>query len=73
MSPELIAILGVGVAGLALNWRMTDSLGKRLDTRTDALHADIAGVKDRIGNMEQRLARIEGWIAGRFREETMQS
>ena len=55
--------LGVIVAGFlgmaAWNWRMYARLDAKLDT-----------IKDRIGNLEQRLARIEGWIAGRFREET---
>ena len=55
MNPEFWAILGVGVAGLALGWHVY----ARIDTRFDAV--------------DRRLARIEGWIAGRFGEEPMAS
>ena len=61
MSGEFWAILGVGVALAGLHWR---TLG-----RIDALNARIDSLADRIGAVEQRLARIEGWIAGRFRED----
>ena len=62
MSAEFWAIIGVGIAVLGLGWRAYESLRR-----------DISHLKDRIGNVEQRLARIEGWIAGRFREEAAQS
>ena len=58
MSPEFWAIIAVGVAGLGLGWRAIESLRR-----------EIRGLSDRVGGVEQRLARIEGWIAGRFREE----
>jgi len=53
MSAEFWAILGVGVAVIGLHWRSLTFLWR--------LHEDVADVK-------QRLARIEGWIEGRFRE-----
>jgi hypothetical protein len=59
MSAEFWAIIGVGVAVAGLHWRMFDSLSRRID----ALQADMATVKE-------RLARIEGWIEGRFTEGT---
>jgi len=61
MSAEFWAIIGVA-AVLGLGWRAYESLRR-----------DVSHLKDRIGNVEQRLARIEGWIAGRFREEAAQS
>ena len=67
MSAEFWAIIGVAVLGLG--WRAYESLRRDIN----GLHAGLDGVKDRIGNVEQRLARIEGWIAGRFREEAAQS
>ena len=30
---------------------------------------DVAKLGDRIGNLEQRMARLEGWMEGRFTEE----
>ena len=75
MSSEFWAILGVGTALAGLQWRMYASLNGRLDRiegrmdriegRMDRMQEDLAGVKE-------RLSRIEGWIAGRFREETAQ-
>ena len=47
MTPEFWAILGVGVALSALHWRTL--------TRIDVL-------SDRIGGVEQRLARLEGQV-----------
>ena len=32
------------------------------------LHTDILRLSDRMGGLEQRIARIEGWIEGRFNE-----
>ena len=62
MSPELWAIIGVGVAltavgvtAITLGWNMSACL----DTRLAAV--------------EKGQARIEGWIAGRFREEGVKS
>ena len=61
MSAEFWAIMGVGVALVGLHWRVL--------VRLDALNARIDSLAERIGAVEQCLARIEGWIAGRFREE----
>ena len=65
MSAEFWAIIGVGVALAGLQWRMYASLNGRMDrieARLDRIEADLTSVKE-------RLSRIEGWIAGRFREE----
>ena len=58
MSAEFWAIMGVGMALAGLQWRMYASLNARID-RVEVLQRD----------MDRRLARIEGWIAGRFCEE----
>ena len=56
VSAEFWAIIGVGVALAGLIWR--------LDVR-------IARLETRVSEMDRRIARIEGWIAGRFREEAL--
>lgn len=64
MSAEFWAILGVGAALAGLQWRMYASLNGRMDrieARIDRMQEDLASVKE-------RLARIEGWIDGRFTE-----
>ena len=64
MSAEFWAIMGVGAALAGLQWRMYASLNGRLDrieARVDRMQEDLASVKE-------RLARIEGWIGGRFTE-----
>ena len=69
MSPELWAIMGVGVALAGLQWRLYGSLNARMDrieARMDRIEADLTSIKE-------RLSRIEGWIAGRFGEEPVTS
>ena len=79
--------VGVALAGLhwrvytRLEARLDariDGLGVRLDSRIDGVNSRIDGVnarldalKDGVGGMKERLSRIEGWIAGRFREENI--
>ena len=58
MSAEFWAIIGVGAAGLALGWRVYARIEARFD-----------GVDQRLNDLDRCLARIEGWVAGRFREE----
>ena len=61
MSNELIAVMTASVGGnliiIGLGWRMYALLRR-----------DLENVKERLGSVEQRLAHIEGWIQGRFRE-----
>ena len=69
MSPEFWAIIGVGVALAAQQWRLYGSLNARMDrleARMDRIEADLTSIKE-------RLSRIEGWIAGRFGEEPVAS
>ena len=61
MSAEFWSIVAVGVAVLGLGWRMYVKLGAKLD-------AFQAKVDARLTDLDRRLARIEGWIAGRFGE-----
>lgn len=57
LSAEFRAIVSVGVAILVLGWFAFSNL----DRKVDDLRVDMANVKE-------RLAHIEGWIQGRFRE-----
>ena len=74
MTPEMIAIIAVGVTLVGMNLhssreiraemrREIGALGKRIDAlaeRVDALEA-------RVGALEQRMARLEGLFEGVFR------
>ena len=81
-----IIAVGVALAGLqwrmhvslssSLNGRM-DRIEARIESRFASFDTRLAGFETRLVAMETRLAaiekgqaRIEGWIAGRFREET---
>ncbi len=74
MSPELIAILAVGiaVAGLILNGqtqtnRRLDTLEQRMEGRIDALEQRISAfelqVNQRFDRLEARLAALEQRVA----------
>ena len=72
MTPEFWAIIGVGVALAALQWRLYGSLNARMDrieTRMDRMEARIDRIEAVLASIKERLSRIEGWIAGRFGEE----
>ena len=81
MNPEFWAIIGVGVALAGLQWRLyatlntrMDRMETRIDARIDALQRNVdERVDERLNNLDRRLARIEGWIAGRFGEEPVAS
>ena len=73
MSAEFWAILGVGAAMAGLQWRMYASLNGRLDRiegRMDRIEGRMDRMQEDLTSVKERLSRIEGWIAGRFREET---
>ena len=69
MSPEMIAILAVGVAlaGLMLRGqhgldRCVDELRKDLDQRVGELRGDIAGLDARLRSVETGLAEVKGQL-----------
>jgi len=61
MSAEIWSTIAVGVAILGLGWRIY----VKLDAKIDAFQARVDA---RLTDLDRRLARIEGWIAGRFGE-----
>ena len=75
MSPELIAILAVGVALAGVILQGMQGLGRRmdgLDKRMDGLERRIDGLEERLRAVEAGLAEIKGqliivrdYIAGR--------
>ena len=70
MSAEAIAIVGVGVALLAVLTPLLLALGRRMDrieTRINALTADMAEVRRDLHALAERVARIEGALTGPWR------
>ena len=65
ISAELIATAVLGVSLASLGWKVTGDLRQEIHL----VRKDVAVLGDRIGNLEQRMARLEGWIEGRFTEE----
>ena len=60
MTPELIAIIAVGVALGALNI----TIFKLIEKRLDSLETRITRLEDRVSNLERRQARLEGLLDG---------
>ena len=61
MSPELIAILAVGLTLAGLTLRM----GARLDSRIDRLDTRVTGLEQRMAHLEGLLEGLREAIAGR--------
>ena len=69
MSPELIAILGVGIAlaGLLLRLnaridRVESSLSERIDRVESSLNERADGIQAELREVRDRLARLEGKV-----------
>lgn len=71
MSTEFWAMLAIGVAVVGLNWRMYATLRRDMNQMFKSLGDRLSAVEQRVNDIDRRLARIEGWIAGRFREEAV--
>ena len=73
ITPELIAIAILGVSMVSLGWKVSSDIRRELkqELKQEIHHVreDVAALGNRIGGLEQRMARLEGWIEGRFAEE----
>ena len=69
ISPELIAIGILGVSLVSLGWKVSSDIRQELKQEIHYVREDVADLGNRIGSLEQRMARFEGWIEGRFTEE----
>ncbi len=76
ISPELIAIGILGVSLVSLGWKVSSDIKHDFRQEIHYVREDVADLRgnvavlgDRIGGLEQRMARLEGWIEGRFTEE----
>ena len=69
MSPELVAILavGVGLAGLIL----TGQRGLRTEFRAEIaqLRGDLAELRNDVAELRERMARLEGLLDGFIRRD----
>ena len=61
MTPELIAILGIGVALGGLILQGQRSLGARMDR----IEAELREVRDRLSRLEGKMDFLEGYIVRR--------
>ena len=67
MSPDTIAIIGVGVALLAVLLTLHGRLERRMDRLEDSLRSGIAGLREDLHSLTERVARIEGALSGPWR------
>ena len=74
MSPEIITMLGVGVAIVAFLWRTVTGMEQRLDKRIDRLESKVDGLAKDHGSLagdmaeiRERMARLEGLFEGFIR------
>ena len=68
MTGEIITILGVGIAVVALNWRVMVRLESRLDGRIDRLDARmdgrISGLAREVHDLAREFSELRGEIQG---------
>ncbi len=84
ISAELIATAILGVSLVSLGWKVSSDIRHELRQEIHLVRnkltgefrheihlvrKDVAALGDRMGSLEQRMARLEGWIEGRFKEE----
>ena len=67
MSPDTIAILGVGVGLALLLFSLHTRLERRMDRLEDSLRSEIAGLREDLHSLTERVARIEGALSGPWR------
>ncbi|MDE0355622.1 MAG: hypothetical protein OXK20_08160 [Deltaproteobacteria bacterium] len=68
MTGEIIAIIGVGIALVAFNWRVMVRVESRLDGRIDRLDERMNRLDGRIDRLELRFNGIEKEVHGLGRE-----
>lgn len=72
MTPELIAIVAVGVALAGIVLRGQRTLGERIDrmegalsSRIDRVDAELREIRDRLSRLEGKMDFLEGYIVRR--------
>jgi len=68
VTPELIAILAIGVALAGVTLQGQRGLGARMDrlgARMDRLEAEMKEVRDRLGRLEAKMDFVESHIVRR--------
>ena len=68
MSPEIITMLGVGVAIVAFLWRTMTGMEQRLDKRIDRLESKVDGLAKDYESLAGELAETRGGLAGELAE-----
>ena len=68
MTPELIAILGVGIALAGIVLKGQQSLAGRMDrleARMDGFEGEMREIRDRLSRLEGKMDFLEAYIVGR--------
>ena len=60
MTPELLTMLGIGVAIVGLNWRMVHGLRQEMHAGFAELRQDVGALRERVIDLGERVARLEG-------------
>jgi len=68
LTPELIAILGVGIALAGIVLKGQQSLAGRMDrleARMDGFEGEMREIRDRLSRLEGKMDFLEAYIVGR--------
>ena len=64
MSPEILTIIGVGIALAALILTGHNRINKRIERLENRFEQRMGTLEQRVGALEQRVARLEGLMEG---------
>lgn len=64
MSPEILTIIGVGIALAALILTGHNRINKRIERLENRFEQRMGTLEQRVGALEQRVSRLEGLMEG---------
>jgi hypothetical protein len=72
ISAELIAIGILGVSLVSLGWKVSSDVRQELKQEIHHVREDVARVRGDVGDLRERMARLEGLFEGFTRGELIE-
>ena len=73
ISPELIAIVILGISLVSLGWKVSSDIRQELTQEIHLVRADVADLRGDVTDLRERMARLEGLFQGFTRGELIKA